>query len=208
MSLIDDDRLESVDENESSEKLDCAQEIDSAKKVKFTYNGKGYSSFIEYTRDYIINQSGMKVIKEADYAIEEPQACPSNPDKSEIIPVKNDAEAKPGMRIIKEADFISEEPQICSSYPDDELARKAHDLLGMETSEELDRTVKSEETVFGYTRDEFDKLYEETHGFNETCPDSSPISDMKFGDFLKEGSELIKNGHVRTKDGKDLRKYL
>ena len=112
------------------------------------------------------------------------------------------------MKVIKEAEYITEEPESCPSYPDDDLAKKAHDLLGRETSEELDRSVKSEETVFGYTREEFDKLYQETNGFNKTCPDSGPISNMEFGEFLKEGSELIKNGHVRTKDGRDLRDIL
>ncbi len=76
--------------------------------------------------------------------------------------------------------------------------KKLHDLMHQETAEEIDRSA-SEETVFGYTREEFDKLYDETHGFNETYPDDGgPVSDMPFSEFIKQGAEELCKGAVET----------
>ena len=75
---------------------------------------------------------------------------------------------------------------------------KLHDLMHQETAEEIDRS-SSEETIFGYTREEFDKLYDETHGFNETYPDDGgPVSDMPFGQFLMQAAEHMSEGAVET----------
>lgn len=75
---------------------------------------------------------------------------------------------------------------------------KLHDLMHQETAEEIDRSA-SEETVFGYTREEFDRLYDKTHGFNVTFPDDGgPVSDMPFSEFIKQGAEELCEGAVET----------
>ena len=42
--------------------------------------------------------------------------------------------------------------------------------------EDAESTVKAEETAFGCTREEFEKLYEENNGFNTTYPADPPVS--------------------------------
>ena len=197
MSLIDDDKINLDNESEDDCLFDSEEQ---SKKVKFTYNGVPFTSLVEF-----LSIQGLDSMPLSDdmyvsmreyarrYIVE--HCVDEQEGRSYILDLwKQDASGK---KLIAEPVQEIEEPQACPSYPDKDIEQKFHDLLGRETAEELDRSTDSE-TVFGYTSEEFDKLYEENNGFNVTCPDAGPVSDEDFGKFLNNGSEsLLGNSRIK-----------
>ena len=223
MSLIDDDKINLDGESEDECLFDSEEQ---SKKVKFTYNGVPYTSLAEFLRIHEIGNQSIIDIRMNEYAkkyiIEHEKEASGEFSKDEecircLI--------RSTCRYINSDEPRSKRISLCNQTMDSylkilraetEIEKKSHELLHRETTEELDRTTSSE-TIFGYTEEEFDKMYEENNGFNETYPQDPNYLGVDFCKLMNDGSAAAlerakqyqeeEKGKSRTRKPEDSEEY-